>query len=229
MLRVVAIVLFATTSMSLLGCVQIYDSIDEQIIECRQKGVAKKAWKKNSDYWDNEIHKKDFGNGFRTGYYAVMQGKGTRPPTLPPRKYWSACNMKEDCKERTLSWFNGYASGANAALGDGVENHCRITTAEQLYRKAPAEISSEWSEPSSSPMELEPIEPEPLPELVPPVSPEQKNPPSPLIEKISHTETLPPNSSANTTSQTQSRYLQTLDLFEHGTKIKKMSYQTTTP
>ncbi len=60
MLRDVAIVLLATASISSLGCVQFYDSIDEQIIECRQKKVAKKAWNRNSDYWENEIHKKDF-------------------------------------------------------------------------------------------------------------------------------------------------------------------------
>ncbi|MDB4732840.1 hypothetical protein OAF42_00205 [Planctomicrobium sp.] len=190
---------------------------------------AKKSRQKSLESKLRLLGKRNPQEGFRSGYYAVMQGKGTRPPTLPPRKYWSACNMKEDCKARTLSWFNGYASGANVAMGDGVENHCRITTAEQLYRKPPTEISSELNHPSISPEELEPVEPEPVPALVPPVSPQETIPPPPLIEKISHEQTLPPNSSANTKKLNQTQYIQTLDLFEHGTKIKKMSFQTTTP
>lgn len=135
MSRVVSSIMLICVSIGAQGCAQLYDTIDSRIIECRSKGVARKAWKSHADYWQNEIHEKDFSKGFQAGYFAVMQGKGTRPPTLPPRMYWSAWNMKEDCHQRTLAWFNGYHAGASVAVGDGVENLCRIVTADEIYRK----------------------------------------------------------------------------------------------
>lgn len=195
MLRMVLIVVLATAGMSSVGCVQIYDMIDYRIIECRSKGVAKKAWHNHADYWAEEVQIDDFEDGFRAGYLAVMEGKGTRPPTLPPRKYWSARNMKADCQERTRAWFNGYHSGAAVALGDGVESLCRITTSEQLLRRPKSDSSVDWSHPlvekpsQSQERDLKEYAPEPM--LVPPATSE----PLPVPPIDSEPMSLPPTKS----------------------------------
>lgn len=243
MVRKLVIMLLLGTGICSQGCVQLYDCVDSQIIECRGKSVAKKAWKRHDDYWASEPHAKDFEKGFRAGYYAVMQGKGTRPPTLPPRKYWSSCNMKEDCRERMVAWFNGYASGANVAMGDGVDNLCRIVTAEELYRKPPT-VAPELKRHHVA-EEIDPV-PTIIPEAPPedkadtPPVPEQNLPPAPeKIEKINYSVIVPPPSSPNPNlhvlpplpddspkRQPVTPYLQTLDLFDNALQVKKRQHHT---
>lgn len=232
MSRILPIIVLTVASFASQGCVQIYDCIDNRIIECRSKGIAKKAWKKHEGYWTHEPHYKDFSGGFKEGYFAVMQGKGTRPPTLPPRKYWSAGNMKEDCHERTMAWFNGYHAGAAVAQGDGVENLCRIMTSEELYQRKKDQPPVDWNSSiiETTPETLPPVEV--APEMVPPtIDPVPPSPPALHDEKPM---LAPPKPSEPIKLPEEPKvqkigtpHLRTLDLYQPGQRIKKISYTPT--
>lgn len=146
MRQVIHIIVLSTVSVSLLGCTQLRDCVDERLTDCRVGRYAHKAWERHEKYWRAEPFPKDFGKGFEAGYQAVMEGRGERPPSLPPRKYWNSMNIGERGKSRSLAWFNGYHAGANCALGDGVEDVMRITVAEQIYARQSSNVPVDWND-----------------------------------------------------------------------------------
>lgn len=126
------------------GCASIYDEVDECLMNKRNECSAFFAWRAHNKYWDCEPFKRDFGRGFKDGYFDTLNGGGECPPTLPPRCYWSIHNSGPNSKQRTVSWYNGYAAGSMAAVSEGVKNRNSIVTASQIYKRC--EPAFEWPE-----------------------------------------------------------------------------------
>ena len=150
------------------GCASLYNEVDECLMTKHNKWIAYRAWRAHKGYWDCEPHRKDFGDGFREGYYDSMNGGGECPPTLPPRKYWSVHNTGPCSKEKTVAWYNGYAAGSMAAVSEGMRDRNRIVTASQIYQKH-CQTQIEWPNQDAKPTEaMEQVIPPALEAGVPP-------------------------------------------------------------
>ena len=132
-----ALLLISPFMISLSGCAQCKDCVDDYVISCRNRCYAERAWLQcKSNYNDVEC-KCDFGKGFRDGYVAVAGGASTCQPALPPQNYWHFEYQNPEGQERMLAWFNGYSYGAVYAEQEGISDWSRIVTAPTLppYRK----------------------------------------------------------------------------------------------
>ena len=153
------------------GCTQIYDAVDQHLIDFHDKIDAKAAWHECSDWWSDEPYVRDFRYGFKDGYYDAMQGGGKCPPTIPPRKYWSVHNRGADSAARVVAWYDGYVMGSTQAMADGNADKGQIVTASQIYHTSQPEVA--WPTEGETGMEPEPMH---EPQLLPPPIPEPGKP-----------------------------------------------------
>ena len=68
------------------GCADL----QELKIDARNKYLAREAWDDLQTTYGCMNYEKDFGRGFRDGYFDVAEGGEGCPPVLPPQRYWSA-------------------------------------------------------------------------------------------------------------------------------------------
>lgn len=115
-------------SFGLTGCCyyELRDCYDECLCNLRNECLARRAWHRSNDAFDNHPHKKEFGHGFRDGYAAVAGGADGCCPSMPPRCYWGTCYRDCDGLGKVNAWFDGYARGAIAAEADGLTSCGRI-------------------------------------------------------------------------------------------------------
>jgi hypothetical protein len=80
------------------------------------------AWSQVSCNYSNEPKpiRKNFGDGWRRGYYDVAGGASGKIPLFPPVKYWGACKGNPLGHSEMDAWFAGYREGAAAAQADNV-------------------------------------------------------------------------------------------------------------
>ena len=98
------------------GCAEL----QEAKINLRNHYLSKEAWNDLREEYCSMNFEKDFGRGFREGYFEVASGGNGCPPVLPPQRYWSVRYMSTEGRERTEAWFSGYRYGAMVAEQDGV-------------------------------------------------------------------------------------------------------------
>ncbi|MFV0443334.1 MAG: hypothetical protein ACK5Q5_07165 [Planctomycetaceae bacterium] len=116
------------------GCYSLHDCVNKSLIDVRDHCEAHTVWKncgKDQAACDQYPH--HFGEGFREGYRAVAAGGNGCPPTLPPRKYWCVLYQNDSGRQKAVSWYNGYAAGAAAGQGNGVQERNRLVTATDIY------------------------------------------------------------------------------------------------
>jgi hypothetical protein len=101
---------------SLAGCAEL----QQAKIDARNRYLSNQAWIDLEDTYCDMNFDKDFGRGFREGYYDVASGGDGCPPILPPQRYWSVRYMNTEGRARTQAWFEGYRYGALVAEQDGV-------------------------------------------------------------------------------------------------------------
>ncbi|MBX9654031.1 hypothetical protein K2Y11_10485 [bacterium] len=98
------------------GCAEL----QEAKIDLRNRYIAREAWKDLREVYCEMNFEKDFGRGFREGYFDVAAGGNGCPPVIPPERYWSVRYMSTEGRARTEAWFSGYRYGAMVAEQDGV-------------------------------------------------------------------------------------------------------------
>lgn len=59
----------------------------------------------------------DFEDGFRQAFVDVSMGACGQVPAVAPKKYWKYCDRTSKGHTSAQSWFGGYQSGAQIALG----------------------------------------------------------------------------------------------------------------
>lgn len=59
----------------------------------------------------------DFEDGFRQAFIDVAMGACGQVPAVAPKKYWKYCDRTTTGHTAAESWFGGYQSGAQVALG----------------------------------------------------------------------------------------------------------------
>ena len=151
------------------GCAHLYDPIDESISRICCQVEAAQTWHYLRHDYSQVAYPHHFGAGFRAGYVNVCRGRGTCPPTLPPKSYWKFWYRNPAGREKAVEWFNGFAAGAAAAVHDGHDVSGEIVTAPGLcdcsdqYQFAPSPgyvPPTETSiEPPESPWQLAPTGP----------------------------------------------------------------------
>lgn len=121
--------LAAVAMLGLTGCCyyELRDCYDDCSINVRNQYLARMAWHRCSDAYDNHPYQKAFGHGFRDGFAAVAGGADGCCPSMPPRSYWGSCYRGGDGQAAANAWFDGYARGAIAAEGEGLGMGGRIT------------------------------------------------------------------------------------------------------
>ncbi|MFG0335807.1 MAG: hypothetical protein ACF8TS_20800 [Maioricimonas sp. JB049] len=166
-------ILFVST-----GCAQIYNCVDGHLIDCRDRIDAKMAWHRCKPDWKHVHFRRDFADGFKSGYFDGLQGGGECPPVLPPRKYWSVHNRGPDSEARVVAWFDGYMMGSAEALIDGSANRGRVLTSAEIYGRFGKQPEVVWPDNADVPAAAPPPSAPPAtePGLVPPVIPDQALP-----------------------------------------------------
>lgn len=174
------------------GCAEF----QELKIDYRNRYLAKEAWESLQETYDCMNYEKDFGRGFRQGYYEVAMGGNGCPPVLPPRRYWSVRYMSMEGRARTEAWFAGFRYGALVAEQDGVGIFMQLPTSvptEESREKTPTpplstdvepvppEAQSEEPTAEGSPASTE-SEAMPVPVTPPPVEALPSSPPPPAPE-----------------------------------------------
>lgn len=149
------------------GCAEF----QELKIDNRNRYLAKEAWGSLQETYECMNFEKDFGRGFRQGYYDVASGGDGCPPVLPPRRYWSVRYMNMDGRARTEAWFSGFRYGALVAEQDGVGIFMQLpisVPSEDSRERTPTPPLS-TDEPSASEVAPTPPPPEPIdaPESMP--------------------------------------------------------------
>ncbi|MCA9053951.1 MAG: hypothetical protein KDA75_08950 [Planctomycetaceae bacterium] len=171
-------------TLQLCGCYTLHDCVNQSLIDVRDHCEAHAVWKScGKDQAACEEYPCNFGEGFREGYRAVSAGGNGCPPTLPPRKYWCVLYQNDEGRQKVVSWYNGYAAGAAAAHGNGVQERNRLVTATDLYHRQCPECRTEIVIDPPGPTEPElneksdyfPELPDSVPEL-PPIDPEEQAP-----------------------------------------------------
>jgi len=177
------------------GC----SSLRECAIGARYHVLASSAWQRYKLHCcDQECERpylKDFGSGWRQGYYDVAnRGSGQLPVVAPP-KYWGIHYENPDGHSAMQAWFNGFQEGALAAQQDGVGNWAALPVAAP-YEVDESTLSTDWKTPSlmQQPTPASPA-PEPPPVLLQPeLRPETPGPeelPRPAVPSSSTTRFLP--------------------------------------
>jgi hypothetical protein len=59
----------------------------------------------------------EFKYGFVQAYVDIALGSDGRPPAIPPERFWKTCNRHPDGHCEAGEWYEGYAAGAQRALG----------------------------------------------------------------------------------------------------------------
>lgn len=120
--------LVMVAAFSFTGCCyyELRDTFDECSLGVRNQYLARMAWHRCSDAYDDHPHEKEFGHGFRDGYAAVASGADGCCPSMPPRCYWNTCYRGCEGQSKVNAWFDGYARGAIAAEADGLAASGRI-------------------------------------------------------------------------------------------------------
>lgn len=111
-----SIAAIALSLSGLAGCAEL----QEVKIDFRNRYLAHEAWRDLREVYCDMNYEKDFGRGFRTGYYDVASGGNGCPPILPPQRYWSVRYMSTEGRARTEAWFAGFRYGAMVAEQDGI-------------------------------------------------------------------------------------------------------------
>jgi hypothetical protein len=120
--------LAALAALSLSGCCyyELRDCCDDCSMNIRNEYLARMAWHRCNDAYDDHPYKSEFGHGFRDGFAAVASGSDGCCPSIPPRCYWSSCYWGCDGQAAANAWFDGYARGAIAAEAEGLSASGRI-------------------------------------------------------------------------------------------------------
>lgn len=120
--------LLMAAAFSFTGCCyyELRDTFDECSLGIRNEYLARMAWHRCSDAYDDHPYEKELGHGFRDGYAAVAGGADGCCPSMPPRCYWNTCYRGCEGQARVNAWFDGYARGAIAAEADGLAASGRI-------------------------------------------------------------------------------------------------------
>lgn len=139
------------------------NSIYEASNQIHNRLRADRVWRRESRAYSDEPHFKDFGAGFRQGYFDVACGENGCPPPLPPRTYWRRHYETPEGQEQIAAWYAGYPHGVRAAEQD-------LAGAFHLIRS-----SGLVTEPKE--MAWEAVEPPVAPETIESPAPEWKVPP----------------------------------------------------
>ncbi|MDQ3331861.1 MAG: hypothetical protein M3552_14605, partial [Planctomycetota bacterium] len=120
--------LATVAALGMTGCCyyELRDSYDDCTTSVRNQCLARMAWHRCNDAYDDHPYEKEFGHGFRDGYAAVAGGADGCCPTMPPRCYWGSCYRGCEGQAAANAWFDGYARGAIAAEVDGLSVGGRI-------------------------------------------------------------------------------------------------------
>jgi hypothetical protein len=110
-----------------VGCADLREYTDAQLIGSRNHYLARRSWKANAGRVGGQCkHPVEFRQGYLDGYLAVAEGRGSCPPVMPPEDFWGACYQDACGQERINGWFAGYNEGVVAASRDGVSGVTQI-------------------------------------------------------------------------------------------------------
>ena len=160
-MRLVQLIL-ATGCLLLPGCAGIEDYRYSLVNEYR----AYRAWAGTTGKHDVPYHK-DFGAGWRQGYFDVCTGRCGQVPVIPPKAYWSPCQQNERGAAKLESWYQGYQQGAIAADEDGFGNWHRLP-ARGLAGPPPPDMPLDGMPPDGSSVDASNVTDAPLTDPTPP-------------------------------------------------------------
>jgi hypothetical protein len=179
----VAIVLLISIALQ-GGCASLQDCKYSALNEYR----ANAAWLMSHANTKGASFPKEFGRGWRQGYFDVSMGRCGNVPPVPPRRYWSA-HYNNCCGAQAIQdWYVGYQTGVIAAERKGAGNWHRLPALGDYCE--PATDAMPWS--SGQPISPEA---EPLP------SPHAKASPNPASEQQAALAFTPGTNSESTVPQ----------------------------
>ena len=120
-----------TTGFLATGCVpwsKGLRTVDETVTDWRDFVWGKRAYTRRY----GRSMSKPFMNGFLEGYHDMLQGGDGCLPVVPPKKYWGWRYQSAGGQSSISDWFDGYASGVQAAREDGLANVSRIPTSSNF-------------------------------------------------------------------------------------------------
>jgi hypothetical protein len=94
----------------------VADVVHEQRFQREARQLAYEAW--NDIACSNEAFKKskEYGNGFRAGFFDFLDCNGNAdPPATPPRYLRSSILRNPDQQQDIIDWFAGFRHGAATA------------------------------------------------------------------------------------------------------------------
>ncbi|MBA4017515.1 MAG: hypothetical protein C0483_10115 [Pirellula sp.] len=120
-----------------------------------------------------------YKDGWREGYFDYSTGRRCKPPTLPPKKYWSSCYEGCEGQKAISEWYAGYQKGMIEAekrcgncwheirpRSDCLPPGVRTDSMGETFTSYPSTVQQPISEPSPSLVpqnEAVPVEPVPVP------------------------------------------------------------------
>ena len=103
-LMITRFILLSALVLPLVGCASTQDFCYKQSHKC-------------SAHWrsivtgNSSVLNCDYSDGWREGYFDYSTGRRCKPPTLPPKKYWSTCYQGCEGQKKISEWYSGYQKG----------------------------------------------------------------------------------------------------------------------
>ncbi len=106
---------FATLVLVLsMGCTGLSHLRNDLAIQ----GMAKRSFARQQCDRSITPYSRDYERGWRQAYYDISRGLDGCPPSVPPETYWSTKYQSQEGCKHIVSWYDGYRTGAAAALAE---------------------------------------------------------------------------------------------------------------
>jgi hypothetical protein len=102
------------------------ECIDDFMVGYRNRTLAEKSWHWNKSRFCDERFKREFKDGFISGYVDVASGGNGCSPAIAPSQYWGWRYQSGNGQEAINAWFRAFPLGVQAAEQDGVGNWQQI-------------------------------------------------------------------------------------------------------
>jgi hypothetical protein len=118
----VAMVSSTGCSMTSVACQSFSPSecIDDFMVGYRNRTLAEKSWHWNKSRFCDERFKREFKDGFISGYVDVASGGNGCSPAIAPSQYWGWRYQSGNGQQAISAWFRAFPLGAQAAEQDGI-------------------------------------------------------------------------------------------------------------